>query len=374
MKKTSWRSRVIRTILIIINILIIVAYLLTCLVPFVDPVKFWFLSFLGLAFPFCAFALLGFVILWLIIKSKWAWFSLFTLLIGYQQLNAVFSFHLPKEFVQSKSQNTIRILQYNVMGQEFVENSRIKNNSFSLEKSLSFIKESNADVITFQEYSTRLKNTNSSIPVFDSLGYPYHYFAVTGSMSKIKYDGVAIFSKFPIVDKGTILLSSFDPAQDMIYADVKKDGEIFRIFSIHLQSIAIGESHYTYENESEYGRKSAALIVNRPIAGKIKRTYEIHYQQSRMVREKINQSPHPVILGGDFNAVPSSYTYFTIKGNLQDAFLKKGTFIGKTFRYISPTLRIDYILADPDFKVSQFTIPRIKFSDHFPVIADLQYQ
>jgi endonuclease/exonuclease/phosphatase family metal-dependent hydrolase len=373
-KKALGNSRIIRMILIIINLLIILAYLLTCLVPFADPIKFWFLSFLGLAFPFFAFALMGFTIYFFIIKSGWAWFSLFTLLIGFQQLTAVFAFHLPKKFVQSKSLNTLRILQYNVMGQEFVENSRIKNNSFNYQKTLSFIKETNADVITFQEYSTRLTDKNSSVPVFDSLGYPYHYFAVTENMSKIQYDGVAIFSKFPIVGDETILLGSYEPAQDMIYADVKKDGKIFRIFSIHLQSIAIGDSHYTYPNEDEYGRKSAALIVNRPIAGKIKRTYDIHYQQSRMVREKINQSPHPIILGGDFNAVPNSHAYFTIKGNLQDAFLKKGTFLGKTFRYISPTLRIDYVLADPSFTVSQFTVPHIKFSDHFPVIADLQYR
>lgn len=370
MKKTSGRSRVIRKILIVSNILIIAVYLLTCLIPFVNPGKLWFISFLGLVFPFIAFILFAFIIMWFISRSKWAWLSLLVLLIGYKQINAVFSFHLPNEFVQSKPQKTIRVLQYNVMGQGFVKSLRMINNNFILEKTLTFIKESNADVVTLQEFSTSLQNKNSSIPVMDSLGYPYHYLAANQIKSEIRYEGAAIFSKFPIVHNGTITLSSQEDAQNLIYTDINIEGKIFRLFSIHLQSIAIPESRYKNEEESLYG-KSATIILDRPVAGRFKRTYHIHHEQSRTVRKQINQSPHPVIVCGDFNDVPNSYSYFTIKGNLQDAFLKKGSFIGGTFRYISPTLRIDYILADPIFKVSQFTIPHIKYSDHFPIIADL---
>ena len=294
-----------------------------------------------------------------------------TLLLGYQQLNAVFAFHLPHEFAKVKSGNSIRILQYNVMSQGFVMDSMIPDKDDNLEKAVSFIKQSDADVITFQEFSIRSKKRNS-IPLFDSLGFQFHYFSESRGMSENKYDGVAIFSKFPIVHKATIKFNSDKTAQDMIYTDVIINGEIFRIFSIHLQSLRIGESHYKDTDESEYG-KSAALIMNRSIAGKIKRTYQIHYEQSSIVREQINVSPYPVIVCGDFNAIPNSNAYFTIKKNLQDAFLAKGSFVGRTFRYISPSLRIDYILTDPIFKVSQFTIPPISFSDHFPIIADLEY-
>lgn len=371
-KKSSWRSQIFRRILIAINLIFIAAYLLTCLIPYLNPVKFWVLSFLGLAFPFIAFGLLGFVILWSVFRSKWALYSLLTLLIGVQQLNGMFAFHLSHGFINSKPQKTIRVLQYNIKTQGFVKDVISKNNEPGLAEVLSLLKETNADVITLQEYFAKAQKNDSSITLLESLGYEYHYFAESNNISKINYDGVAIFSKFPIVNKGTLSFSNDEPTQDMIYADVKIDGKIFRIFSIHLQSIRIGESHYKNEKKSEY-RTSASLITDKTIASKIGHTSKLHYEQSLIVRRQIDQSPHPVIVCGDFNAVPNSNTYFTVKGNLQDAFLKKGSFIGRTFRYISPTLRIDYIFADPLFKVSQFTIPSLTFSDHFPVIADLEY-
>ncbi len=38
--------------------------------------------------------------------------------------------------------------------------------------------------------------------------------------------------------------------------------------------------------------------------------------------------PYPEIICGDFNDVPNSFTYFTIKGPRQDAFLEKGAKFG----------------------------------------------
>lgn len=59
---------------------------------------------------------------------------------------------------------------------------------------------------------------------------------------------------------------------------------------------------------------------------------------------------------------------------MQDAFLKKGTFIGRTFRFISPTLRIDYILASPAFSIKQFEVIHVPYSDHFPLISDVEFK
>ncbi|HEV2831490.1 MAG TPA: endonuclease/exonuclease/phosphatase family protein, partial [Hanamia sp.] len=100
---------------------------------------------------------------------------------------------------------------------------------------------------------------------------------------------------------------------------------------------------------------------------------ESRYQQAELVSQKIKESPYPSLICGDFNDVPNSSTYFKIKDNYQDAFLKKGSFIGRTFRFISPTLRIDYILADKRFKVKQFQTIHVPYSDHYPVETDLQY-
>ena len=103
----------------------------------------------------------------------------------------------------------------------------------------------------------------------------------------------------------------------------------------------------------------------------LKRYDSIHSRQAELFASVIAKSPYPVIAAGDFNSVPTSYVYHTIKGKLHDAFLRKGFGFGQTYIALSPTLRIDYILVEPRFKVIQATTPSYSASDHFPVIADI---
>jgi endonuclease/exonuclease/phosphatase family metal-dependent hydrolase len=93
--------------------------------------------------------------------------------------------------------------------------------------------------------------------------------------------------------------------------------------------------------------------------------------QADTVRASIEKSPYPVVVCGDFNDVPNSYPYETIGHGLQDAFVKKGIGIGRTFSGIAPTLRIDNIFVDKRYAVEQFIRVPKKLSDHFPIIADI---
>ena len=60
-----------------------------------------------------------------------------------------------------------------------------------------------------------------------------------------------------------------------------------------------------------------------------------------------------------------------MRGDLQDAFLKKGFGIGRTFTGLSPTLRIDYIFTDHHFRIEQFTRLVKNLSDHYMIVADI---
>jgi endonuclease/exonuclease/phosphatase family metal-dependent hydrolase len=63
---------------------------------------------------------------------------------------------------------------------------------------------------------------------------------------------------------------------------------------------------------------------------------------------------------------------------MEDCFLEKGAGFGKTFtsptsRFLGglPTLRIDYIFADPAMETLQFTRMQRKLSDHSALVTDL---
>jgi endonuclease/exonuclease/phosphatase family metal-dependent hydrolase len=57
---------------------------------------------------------------------------------------------------------------------------------------------------------------------------------------------------------------------------------------------------------------------------------------------------------------------------MKDAFLEKGFGIGRTYSSLSPTLRIDYIFADDNFRINQFTRVVKNLSDHFMIMADVE--
>lgn len=361
-----------RTILIFINIGIIIAYLSVCLVPFINTGKHWYFAFPGLGFPLLFFALVCFIILWAVLKSKWFWISLIVMFFGIQQIVAVFSFHLPQDFSPNKQANTLRIMEWNVEGWQYDDEAPDEKTQNIRSAMMNIVKEQNADILCFEEYSDirNLKGPNSTLSTILKMGYPYYLFAPTDTNEN--NNGVIIFSRYPIINSDIFNYGEDANAEHLIYMDVKTGENIFRIFTTHLQSVRF--EHSDYQSLSRLKRaRDPGYRHSRTLISKLKTGYEYRYHQAQTVKQKIAESPYPVIISGDFNDIPNSNTYFTIKGNLQDAFLKKGSWIGRTFRFISPTLRIDYILADKKFKVTQFKIIHVPYSDHYPIVADLQY-
>ena len=98
-----------------------------------------------------------------------------------------------------------------------------------------------------------------------------------------------------------------------------------------------------------------------------KRAAILRAEQAEEVVGQIEKSPYPVLLCGDFNEIPQSYAYYIISRGLQDAFKASGRGLGVTYNGRIPALRIDYVMAGPEFEVLGHRIGRARFSDHYPV-------
>ena len=46
-----------------------------------------------------------------------------------------------------------------------------------------------------------------------------------------------------------------------------------------------------------------------------------------------------------------------------------GKGLGQTYNGKFPTLRIDYILHSPEFKINSFKTKEVNLSDHFPIVS-----
>jgi endonuclease/exonuclease/phosphatase family metal-dependent hydrolase len=361
------------------NIITGVVFLLACMASYLNPVKWWFIAFLGLAFPYILLFLTSFTILWASFKSRWIFLNLALFIIGWSNINAVFGFHpFSKKFATEKKAAHIRVLQWNCMSfGEYIKDPAIRDGI------LNYIKEQGADVLCLQEFFDSYDPAfhQNLKEVSEQLGYPNYYYSRDYDRYKwskergyepIGYWGTIIFSRLPVTDSGKINYLPDGPSHEsLIYLDVLNGTDTLRVMSTHLQSVKFGNKDYA-ELEKIKGPNSTAISASKGIFSKIRRAYVNRSDQARLIKAEIAKSPYPVIITGDFNDVPNSYTYFTIKGNLQDAFLKKGFGLGRTYSAISPTLCIDYILASKQLKVRQFKKENKRLSDHYPLVADFE--
>ena len=85
----------------------------------------------------------------------------------------------------------------------------------------------------------------------------------------------------------------------------------------------------------------------RAIGSRLKTAFTMRAEQAQIIANYIKDSPHPVIVMGDFNDTPQSYAYRKIKKGLNDSFRKSGRGFGNTYAGELPSFRIDYIMYGP---------------------------
>ncbi len=76
---------------------------------------------------------------------------------------------------------------------------------------------------------------------------------------------------------------------------------------------------------------------------------------------------YKIILCGDFNDTPASYTYNLLTKKLKDSFVEKGNGFGRTYAGKWPKFRIDYILHDENIKCVEHTVYKETYTDHYPI-------
>lgn len=353
------------------NAVIVFFFLLACLAPYLNPQKWWFISFLGIGFPFLLLVVIIFLIWWLFIKPRYAVLSAVALLIGIKSISVFFAFHIPKKFNYKKEPQSIRIASWNVA--RFIEMKRNNNKGSQTRlKMMELIRQQDADIFCMQEFfhsedSTWYPNLDYAL---NNLNYPYYYYSRDNDGRK-HFNGNIIFSRYPIIDSGIIHYPRPAFPESLVYADIKVNNDTIRVYTTHLQSLQFKKSDYARIDRIK-DAEEGIVSDSRAIFSKLRTGISYRKIQTDIVKQILGDSPYPFLFCGDLNDVPNSYTYFTIKGNLQDAFLKKGFGVGRTFSAVSPTLRIDYIFADKNFKINQFNRIVKNYSDHYLIITDVE--
>ncbi|MGL4364200.1 MAG: endonuclease/exonuclease/phosphatase family protein, partial [Bacteroidales bacterium] len=200
---------------------------------------------------------------------------------------------------------------------------------------------------------------------------PHKHICYNVHRNKHKY-GIATFSKYPIIGEGCI---NFEDSNNLaIFSDIVVHTDTIRIYNLHLQSVKLHNTERsalideTFWSEKQEQKRSTTLhAVWRKInIAAIKRATQVEHLSIH-----INSSPYPVVLCGDFNDTPISYSYHRLRGKMRDGFLDAGNGIMSTYQSLIPSFRIDYIFYDQKYRAKTYYCPNIKYSDHYPLVCRL---
>jgi endonuclease/exonuclease/phosphatase family metal-dependent hydrolase len=363
-----WKA--IRRLMFSFNVLASLASLLVFAAGYLSPANYWPLVFM----PYFSLPLLIIHLLfigWWTLGRRWqVLLSVSTLLLGWSINQAAFQW----TFREKETVDDIRILSYNVgnFRENGTEKIALENTQQSI---LNLINEKQPDVLCLQEYFSKRRGQGGFTDLlFDKMSFEQGYFEKIVGADGYGFSGIAIFSKYPIINRQYIPFQVKNTVNACIYADILVGNKIIRVINLHLQTNRLQGEELEYVRELRERPDVASGKGLLKIMDKIRFAARERAMQAEMVRSLIDTTPHPIVLCGDFNDLPASYAYRTIRGPLIDTFVKKGNGFGNTYAGFFPSFRIDQIFVSRHFHVSSQQIIRQRYSDHYPVFASVRLQ
>jgi vancomycin resistance protein VanJ len=331
---------VINKIIFIINSLLAACLLLSYLLPYISPNTAAIFAILSLLVPILIITNVVFLLFWLLKLKKQLILSTFVLILGW-----FFTPPLYKLTSTASSLNDdLKVMSYNV--RMFNHWKWIDEDSIP-QKINKFVVEKSPDILLFQEYYKLEKQQFS---------YPYRYIETKNETINI---ALAIYSKFPIINKGSLNLKN--TPNNIIFADIVRKKDTIRVYNLHLQSLQL-----TIDKEN-FGQENSEKLIAR-----LKEGFKKQASQTEVFLEHEKKWQGKKIIAGDFNNTSYSWVYNQISADKKDTFIEAGQGFGKTFNYWFP-MRIDFILTDKNAIVNQFHSFSEKNSDHFPILAKINW-
>ena len=264
-------------------------------------------------------------------------------------------FRQPKETFS----HTLKVMTYNTHAMMIGDKLAAKK------EMLQYINNQGADVVCLQEVLVYKNPARLTLPALREAmsNYPYTYYDFKRYNSHRQFGNV-VFSRYPLTNKNTIRYESQSNISSQ--CDILVGDDTIRLIVNHLESYGLVKEDLQFDTLSMAEIKNSSLVQKLQHAGKLR------HQQAREVKRSIRQSPHPVVVVGDFNAIPLSYVYWKVKFGLRDCFLESSFGkLGNTIKKGPFGIRIDYILCSRRLTPIQCEVDRVRYSDHFPVCATI---
>lgn len=351
---------------IALRILSIAVYLLTIFAAYggwVNPHIWAFPSMVTLILPYAAIATAILVVIWLCRrKIIMAVAGVLTLVGCISQINTV----VPLSFSKTPHQGetTFTLISYNIL-----HTDDRKMPDFSPSRSISYLLKSGADIICLQEigFADSRESPLITDAQRDSLSRKYPYIILGGRQQ------LSILSRYPV--KPSAHRSEYLTSYQIYDLEIK--GHKLAIVNVHLAPYSLNEEErrvLSGINSMASARHSMSEFKGE-IRAKLGDAFRLRAMHADKVRQILDSIPGNVIVCGDFNDVPASWTYRTIVGNdMKDAF--RNTHFGPMITYNAHAFwfNIDHVLYRGDLRALSLKRADLNSSDHYPLEIEFAFE
>lgn len=365
-RPTGGRRRAAMTIvdmvMVVVSIVAALALVAALLSKIIDPRVTSLFAFAGLVYQIIYLVNVATMMWWVVRWRRWFILSLAMVLVGYGHIGLFYRSDVKAKLPEvERAKEDIVVASFNACN----FNKPKGSDKSAYEIVADWLNEEGVSLVCIQE---SYFYTTAKLEEFKQMCRKMNYSLFVNSIPE-RYDstsggGFTILSSYPIVRHG--VADKDDNNVNAVWADVKIGRDTIRVINAHLQSTGIDIEERTETLTTHIIDDTMARAKLSKVAHKMVDNYRQRSTEADNVAMAVAASPHPVVVCGDFNDPPVSYTYRTIRGRrLADSFVEGGRGPEFTFKGLYNLFRIDYILPEEDgFEVKEYSSHDLGCSDH----------
>lgn len=343
------------------NVATVVMMLLAGFSDRLNPAEHPLLSTMGMSFPFLLLVNLAFLFFWLIFKWRMIWITVLGYVCAYVPINI----YMPLNTSQEIPDGALKLISYNVC--TYGGNFKYEQ---GFETVLKYLKEQKPDIICVQEDVDTWRRY-----VFQEYEKQWAYndtMVIVNTPQSL--NALGIHTRFPIIKRERIEYSSLANGSAAWWLKVEDDTLI--VVNNHFESCHLNSDDRTQYRQIIKGElpRDSARAESKLLLIKLAEANAIRSGQIRTVLRYVEEHcQYPIIVCGDFNDNPISYSHHAMAERLTDCFQETGRGIGLSYNQKAFSLRIDHIFCSEQLQPFNCKVDdEMDASDHYPILCWLK--